>query len=926
MNRIIFRNINLIAGLLVLAAPSFAANTTSPSADVETYSQDGHAYYAISLSTPATAKAQEGPRDVVIVFNTAASQTGPFRDTALAAVESCISKLNPQDRVQLIAADLEARPITDKFLVADSAELKTAMEKLRHESPLGATDMDRVLRAAAQRFDKQRPDGRVLFYIGDGRSPANLLDTDSFRSLVTSLSAGHIAVSSYAVGPQCDGRFLAALANQTGGNLYVAEPMVRANDAQKITDARAKDENQRNGATVGAKMAEWARATVYWPTDAHWPAELGQVYPKNLPPLRSDRDTIVIGAASTPLKKPLEIRLQAAANGKPVDLHWTGSPQEKGNAYAFLPQIVDVSKRDGGITLPTVGSAGLAETGRLIEAGVDNLTDLAERAVATGDIQTAQVAATAALARDPGNIKAKTVEQVVSQQQLKSKQVAQTSAAPAAAAGNDLNLVRPAAATAPGKPLPPPAGRGADNQAAPVPGSLTDRFAAPGQLLDETEQRRRVLGQLMRREVENITIDARKTMAEDPQTAIQNLKLSLQKVEQAPELSPDLRAQLVDKLQIAIREAQHQAAIKDELAAQRQEEQAAARERRLLNERLSRSREKEKQLVDRFDALMNEGHYDEALKVAATVHDVDPNGVTPVVALESTELMRNDYLMQLTRAERWTGFFDTLYQAEKSSVPFPDDPPIVYPAAPIWEELSNRRKDRYGSMDLKATGDAEQRIEKALKSPLNSTGLEFAATPLSDVVTQLQNDYGIPIQLDKPALDEAAIGTDTPVDASLHNISLRSALRLMLKNLQLTYIIQDEVLIITTKEAAEKSLVVKVYPVADLVLPIDATTLGGIGGGGLGGGGLSGGGAGGGGFGGGGGGFGGGGGGFGGGGGGFGGGGGGGFFSVPDTEAQTKAATASSSNHTTVAPVQPSTVKASATSSQTKKVAALAID
>ena len=45
----------------------------------------------------------------------------------------------------------------------------------------------------------------------------------------------------------------------------------------------------------------------------------------------------------------------------------------------------------------------------------------------------------------------------------------------------------------------------------------------------------------------------------------------------------------------------------------------------------------------------------------------------------------------------------------------------------------------------------------------------------------------------------------------------------MLKNLQLTYIIQDEVLMITTPEEAEKQLVVKVYPVADLVLPIDAT-------------------------------------------------------------------------------------------------------
>ena len=137
------------------------------------------------------------------------------------------------------------------------------------------------------------------------------------------------------------------------------------------------------------------------------------------------------------------------------------------------------------------------------------------------------------------------------------------------------------------------------------------------------------------------------------------------------------------------------------------------------------------------------------LDVAGTLHDVDPNGVTPVVALVSSQLRRNDYLMQLTRAARWTNFFDTLYQVEKSSIPFPDDPPIVYPSAPVWEDLSNRRKERYGSMDLKATGEAEQRIEKALAEPAAfRAGLDFVETPLKDVVNQLQDDYGIPIQLD----------------------------------------------------------------------------------------------------------------------------------------------------------------------------------
>ena len=117
-------------------------------------------------------------------------------------------------------------------------------------------------------------------------------------------------------------------------------------------------------------------------------------------------------------------------------------------------------------------------------------------------------------------------------------------------------------------------------------------------------------------------------MSDDPETAIQDLKLALQNVERSPELNPDMRAQLIDKLQIALREAQRRRSIKDELDAAREEQLAAARERRLLNERLTRNREKEKQLVDRFNALIDEQRYDEALDVAATLEEID-DGIIP---------------------------------------------------------------------------------------------------------------------------------------------------------------------------------------------------------------------------------------------------------------------------------------------------------
>jgi hypothetical protein len=112
---------------------------------------------------------------------------------------------------------------------------------------------------------------------------------------------------------------------------------------------------------------------------------------------------------------------------------------------------------------------------------------------------------------------------------------------------------------------------------------------------------------------------------------------------------------------------------------------------------------------------------------------------------------------------------------------------------------------------------AVARIEAALRGQLKSAGLDFSDTSLEEVVGFIQESYNIPVQLDTTALEEQGVDRQEPVTVSLHGISLRSALRLMLKHLQLTYIIQDEVLVITTPEEAESQLITCVYDVRDLV-------------------------------------------------------------------------------------------------------------
>lgn len=116
-------------------------------------------------------------------------------------------------------------------------------------------------------------------------------------------------------------------------------------------------------------------------------------------------------------------------------------------------------------------------------------------------------------------------------------------------------------------------------------------------------------------------------------------------------------------------------------------------------------------------------------------------------------------------------------------------------------------------------GEAKQRINRILNQPLKQP-LDFIEQPLRDVVTILSQTYDIPIQFDVNSLGYVATSPDVEVSVQIANVTLRSALDLMLKNCgseELTYIIDDEVLLITTFDEEATRLEVIVYRVDDLI-------------------------------------------------------------------------------------------------------------
>jgi hypothetical protein len=131
----------------------------------------------------------------------------------------------------------------------------------------------------------------------------------------------------------------------------------------------------------------------------------------------------------------------------------------------------------------------------------------------------------------------------------------------------------------------------------------------------------------------------------------------------------------------------------------------------------------------------------------------------------------------------------------------------VCSAAPAWAEGPWPSIRPGGSA-------AEAKILAALD---DKTQLEFIETPLNQVLEFLQDMHEMSIAIDTRALDDVGVGIDVPITRSLKGISLHSALQLLLRDLDLTYIVEDEVLMITTLAEAQARPEVRFYDVAKLL-------------------------------------------------------------------------------------------------------------
>ncbi len=325
-----------------------------------------------------------------------------------------------------------------------------------------------------------------------------------------------------------------------------------------------------------------------------------------------------------------------------------------------------------------------------------------------------------------------------------------------------------------------------------------------GDLLEEAKRREQVAAQKAEADFRAAVVELHRLAAKDPAKAAERFETILAVLESDTSLGEHKRAawsrMVKDRVRVLKAEAE------DRAKADREKADAVLKseERRGGDAIRSQDNEKVRSGLEGVRRLQNEGKPEDAARAAADLARRNPESPAAAAAnrisagnhsLSEARTMRDDKARRTELALR---------EVDRSASPPKGD--IEFPSPEKWREITKRRS----KSNLTET---EKAIMQALDAP---TSVNFKGSSFDAAIDYLQTLTGQTILVDKSTLESAGIGYDTPVNTTARNVTLRTVLRKLLGQFNLTYVVKDQAIQIVTPEKAKETMSVRTYYLGDL--------------------------------------------------------------------------------------------------------------
>ncbi len=328
-----------------------------------------------------------------------------------------------------------------------------------------------------------------------------------------------------------------------------------------------------------------------------------------------------------------------------------------------------------------------------------------------------------------------------------------------------------------------------------------------------------VAAQKLNAEVGTKVAEARRHLETDPGKSIKLLEETLEVVKKAE--APDaVKRTMVRRVEVAIELAKKEKATFDVKMADADARAEIERKRlRILeadNAKMAEVDALMKKAAESYDA----GKLEEAEMFSKRAVEIDPNNLAATAMSWKARTERHYKRSMNNESAKEEGFLSAMHGVDEAMIVDPaiTERGIAFPKD--FKDLTVNRRELMARLEPRK--DARTlAIEKKMTEDVT---INFDKQPISEAVSFLENYTGLNIEIDPKALAEEGFTPDTPVSLSVNKIKLRKALELLLRPLNLTYVIDDEVILVTSPQSGAAKTYSKVYYVGDLVKPVNSET------------------------------------------------------------------------------------------------------
>ena len=251
--------------------------------------------------------------------------------------------------------------------------------------------------------------------------------------------------------------------------------------------------------------------------------------------------------------------------------------------------------------------------------------------------------------------------------------------------------------------------------------------------------------------------------------------------------------------------------VNDETNAARKDEVERRQQRRLDVEYQLQK------LVEEFNDLVDEQRFAEAQVVVRQATDLAPDNEIVVLLREKAKFLQRVTEMTDIRERKEDGVYQNFRNAEESMIPWNHDEMMLFGDTEEYSRKAKMRLSRQAESQFDT--EEERRIWNTLKN--ERVQGEYRGT-LAEAMDQLSRQAGVNIVFDDMALSAEGIQKDRLVDVPIRSpISLKSALEVILSSAGLVFVVDSEVIKVTSRDAQNSKLETKTYYIGDLIMPMN---------------------------------------------------------------------------------------------------------